>query len=382
MRTVSGLDVHKDSIFMCILDEQGKKTEEKFGVTTREIKRMGLVMRSLYVSDVCMESTSVYWMPIWRLLEHDFQLHLVNPLFLKQFPGRKSDVRNAEWIATVLLKDLVKDSFVPDGNIQHLRQYGRRINELDRDIVRGEQRVDMILQRCNIRLSNQVSRTKNKSYRKVVDALIKGETSADALVKLIHGRTVNRHGKSLVHDSLEGCVAQSDRDLLKQYTQMTDMYETQKRQCIEAMVEMCQELYNDAFLFLLSIPGVKRLSAAIIISEIGDNMELFATAAALVSWAGLRPRNDESAGKIKSRQITHGNKYLRKALMECAWGAARTKDSVFYCRFWHLKGMKKHHNAVIVAIARQMLTIVWTLLSRKEYFDKSYQLTKKASLER
>ncbi len=329
-----------------------------------------------------MESTSVYWMPIWRLLEHDFQLHLVNPLFLKQLPGRKSDVRDAEWIATVLLKDLVKDSFVPDGNIQHLRQYGRRINELNRDIVRGEQRVDMILQRCNIRLSNQVSRTKNKSYRKVVDALIKGETSADALVKLIHRRTVNRHGKSLVHDSLEGCVAQNDRDLLKQYTQMTDMYETQKQQCIEAMVEMCQELYNDAFLFLLSIPGVKRLSAAIIISEIGDNMELFATAAALVSWAGLRPRNDESAGKIKSRQITHGNKYLRKALMECARGAARTKDSVFYCRFWHLKGMKKHHNTVIVAIARQMLTIVWTLLSKKEYFDKSYQFTKKASLER
>ncbi len=100
------------------------------------------------------------------------------------------------------------------------------------------------------------------------------------------------------------------------------------------------------------------LSAAIIISEIGDNMELFATAASLVSWAGLRPRNDESAGKIKSRKITHGNKYLRKALMECAWGAARTKGSVFYCRFWHLRGMKKHHNAVIIAIARQMLTII------------------------
>jgi Transposase and inactivated derivatives len=124
---------------------------------------MGFVMQSLYVSDVCMESTSVYWMPIWRLLEHDFHLHLVNPLFLKQLPGRKSDVRDAEWIATVLVKDLVKDSFVPDGNIQHLRQYGRRINELNRDIVRCEQRVDTILQRCNIRLSNHVSRTKTKA---------------------------------------------------------------------------------------------------------------------------------------------------------------------------------------------------------------------------
>ena len=108
-------------------------------------------------------------------------------------------------------------------------------------------------------------------------------------------------------------------------------------------------------------------------------MELFATAAALVSWAGLRPRNDQSAGKIKSRKITHGNSYLRKALMECANGAARTKDSVFYFRFWHLKGMKKHHNAIIVAVARQMLTIVWTMLSKKENFDKTYQTRKETA---
>lgn len=374
MRTVGGLDVHKDSIFMCILDEQSEKVEEIFGVSTREIKRLGEVMKSYYVSEVCMESTGIYWMPIWRLLEDDFHLRLVNPLFLKQLPGRKSDVKDAQWIATVLLKELVRDSFVPDGNIQSLRQYGRRINEINRDIVRSEQRIDMILQRCNIRLSNCVSRTKNKSYRKVVEALIAGETSPDVLLKLIHGRTVNRHGKSTVHDALEGYVRQSDRDLLKQYTQMLDALEIQKQECIDAMVQMCQELYPKAFLFLLSLPGIKLISAAIIISEIGDNMKLFATAAALVSWAGLRPRNDESAGKIKSRKITHGNKYLRKALMECAWGASRTKGSVFYSRFWHLRGMKKHHNAVIVAIARQLLTIIWTLLTKQENFDTQYHL--------
>ncbi|MDX9748712.1 MAG: IS110 family transposase [Paludibacter sp.] len=376
MRTVSGLDVHKDSIYMCILDKTGKKTQEKFGVTTREIKRMGSVMQSYYVSDVCMESTSIYWMPIWRLLENDFHLHLVNPLFLKQLPGRKSDVKDAEWIATALIKDLIKDSFVPNGTIQQLRQYGRRINEINKDIVRCEQHIDTILQRCNIRLSNHVSRTRNKSYRKVVDMLINGETSADVLLTLIHGRTVNKYGKTAVHDSLEGCVSQSDRDLLSQYTQMLDMYEAQKQQCTNAMVQICLEQYKKAFLFLLSIPGIKEPSAAIIISEIGDNMNFFATAAALVSWAGLRPRNDESAGKIKSRKIIHGNKYLRKILMECAWGAARTKNSVFYCRFWHLKGMKKHHNAVIVAIARQLLTIVWTLLTKQEQFDKQYHLKK------
>lgn len=374
MRTVSGLDVHKDSIFMCILDEQSKIVEEKFGVSTREIKKLSEVLKSHYVSEVCMESTGIYWIPIWRLLENDFHLRLVNPLLIKQLPGRKSDVKDAQWIATVLLKGLVRDSFVPDGNIQSLRQYGRRINEINKDIVRSEQRIDMILQRCNIRLSNCVSRTKNKSYRKVVQALIAGEKSADVLLKLIHGRTVNRHGKSAVHDALEGSLKQSDRDLLRQYTQMLDIHETQKQKCIDSMVQTCQELYPKTFSFLLSLPGIKHISAAIIISEIGDNMKLFATAAALVSWAGLRPRNDESAGKIKSRKITHGNKYLRKALMECAWGAARTKGSIFYSRFWHLRGMKKHHNAVIVAVARQLLTIIWTLLTKQENFDNQYHL--------
>ena len=376
MRTVSGLDIHKDSIFMCILDEQGKKTEEKFGVTTREIKRLGSVMRSHFVSEVCMESTGIYWIPVWRLLENDFQLRLVNAQFLKQLPERKSDVKDAEWIATVLLKELVRDSFVPDGNIQSLRQYGRRINEINKDLVRCQQRIDMILQRCNIRLSNYVSNEDSKSYRKVVDALIKGESSSCELVKLVHGRTINRFSKSIIEDALEGDVKQSDRDLLEQYTQMLDLYQLQKQQCVDSMIQKCRELYPKAFSILLGICGIDKLSAAIIISEIGDNMKLFATAAALVSWAGLRPRNDESAGKIHSRKITHGNKYLRKALMECAWGASRNIGSVFYCRFWHLKEMKKHHNAIIVAIARQLLTIIWALLSKEEKFDNQYHLKK------
>ncbi len=158
---------------------------------------------------------------------------------------------------------------------------------------------------------------------------------------------------------------------------MFDLHQTQKQDCINAMTKMCMDYYQEAFMILLSIPGIKETSAAIIIAEIGNNMEFFASAAALVSWAGLRPRNDESAGKIKSRQITHGNKYLRKALIECAWGAARTRTSVFYNRFWHLKKNKKHHNTIVVAVARKMLTIIWTLLSTSQHFDKTYHLHKK-----
>ncbi len=118
MRTVAGLDVHKGSIFMCILNEQGEKIEKKFGVSTREINGLSAELKSHYVSEVCMESTGIYWKPIWHLLEEHFQLYLVNPQFLKQLPGRKSDVKDAEWIATVLLKDLARNSFVPDAQIQ------------------------------------------------------------------------------------------------------------------------------------------------------------------------------------------------------------------------------------------------------------------------
>lgn len=374
MRTVCGLDIHKDSIFMCILDSQEKKVEKKFGVSTREIREMSKLMGEHYVSEICMESTGIYWIPIWRLLEKDFHLLLVNPQFLKQLPGRKSDVKDAEWIATVLLKELVRESFVPDGSIQRLRQYGRRIQELNKCLVRVEQQIDMILQRCNIRISNYISRVKTKSYRKVVDALIEGERSADELVKLIHGRTINHHGRSTLLDSLEGDVQPSDIDMLVQYTRVFDLYSTQKQQCLTLMIEMCQKEYAKTLSILLSIPGIKTPSAVMIISEIGTDMTLFATAAALVSWAGLRPRNDESAGKIKSRKITHGNKYLRKALTECAWGASRTIHSVFFDRFIHLKNKKKRNNAIVIAVARKMLVVIWTLLSKDEYFDNDYHL--------
>lgn len=374
MRTVCGLDIHKDSVFMCILDEQGKKSERKFGVSTREVKSLSMMLKSYFVSEVCMESTGIYWKPIWHLLENDFRMYLVNPQFIKQLPGRKSDVKDAEWIATVLLKNLVRNSFVPDNMIQQLRLYGRRINELNKDIVRCEQRIDMILQSCNIRISNYVSRINSKSYKKVIDAIIEGERSPNELVKLIHGRTVNRHGREIVRDSLEGNIEHADIDLLKQYMEALQMYQRQKETCLTEMIKLCKKHYHRAFSLLLSIPGIKEQSAVIIISEIGTDMSLFATAAALVSWAGLSPRNDESAGKIKSRRITHGNKYLRKALIEVAWAASRTQGSIFYNKFWRLRQRSKNQNKCTVAIARHLLVIIWSLLSKDEHFDNEYTL--------
>ena len=174
MRTVCGLDVHKDSIFVCILNEKGILFQDKIGVLTPDLERLVDVLHEHGATEVCMESTSIYWMPVWRILEPYFSLKLVNPYFIKQLPGKKSDVKDAEWIATCLLKDLIRGSYVPEDRIQQLRQYDRRIFDLNKDIVYKLTKLDAALQRCNIRISNYVSTTEGKSYQKVVEKIAEG----------------------------------------------------------------------------------------------------------------------------------------------------------------------------------------------------------------
>jgi len=177
MRAVCGLDVHKDSVYLCVLCDTGEIFENVYGVLTHQLKDMCRTMKARGVTEVTMESTTVYWIPIWRVLEPHFHLKLVNPYFIKQLPGRKSYVKDAQWIAECTLKDLVRGSFVPPERIQQLRQYDRRIFDLDAEIVRKLSKLDAVLQRCNIRLSNYVSNTDTKSYKDVVDELCKGVTA-------------------------------------------------------------------------------------------------------------------------------------------------------------------------------------------------------------
>lgn len=188
MRHVCGLDVHKDSVFVCILNEKGVVFQEKFGVLTPELERMVGVIMEHGVTEVGMESTSVYWMPVWRVIDPYVEQKLVNPYFIRQLPGKKSDVKDAEWIATCILKGLVRGSYVPEERIQRLRQYDRRIFDLNDDIVHKLTRLDAALQRCNIRLSNYVSTTDCKSYGDVVDAIACGETSPDALLRCVQDK--------------------------------------------------------------------------------------------------------------------------------------------------------------------------------------------------
>ena len=165
MRIVCGLDVHKDSVFACILNDKGDKFECKYGVLTPDLEELHQLLLTHDVKEVTMESTSIYWHPIWRILDDIEELKLVNPYFIKQLPGRKSDVRDAAWIAECTMKDLIRGSFVPSTIVQRMRQYNRRIFDLNKEIVYKLTKLDTVLQHCNIRISNYVSSTDSKSYK-------------------------------------------------------------------------------------------------------------------------------------------------------------------------------------------------------------------------
>ena len=371
MRSVCGLDVHKDSVYLCILSEDGELIEKVFGVLTFQLHQMRDLLLAHHVEKVSMESTSVYWIPIWRILAPHFHLQLVNPYFIKQLPGHKSDVADAQWIAECTMKNLISSSFVPPEDIQQLRQYDRRIFDLDEEIVRKLSKLDAVMQRCNIRLSNYVSNVDCKSYKDVVRKISEGVTDPEILIEVIHGRIIKHHGRETILASLTGVVSQAEIDVLRQLREELDLAEEHKQECLERMLEICQEKYPDELRRLQTIPGVSERTATSLIAEIGTDMSKFETANHLAAWSGLRPRNDESNRKFKSRRITHGNVYLRKNIIQCAWAASRTKNC-FFSRFsYHQTQVrKKNKMKVIVAVARKLLVAAWHVIHDKtDYVD-------------
>ncbi len=209
-RTVAGLDVHKDSIYLCIMQQGGQIIFEKtYGVLTPELRQMCLDMLERGVTEAALESTAVYWVPVWNELCGSMDLKLVNPYFIRQLPGRKSDVKDAQWIAECLLKDLIRGSFVPEPIVQDMRKLNRRIMNLKEDMVYNTNKLDSALQRCGFRLSNYVSKIESKSYQNVLRAIVNGEYDPEKLVGLVHGRTINKHGR----ETLKGAVTFSFTDI-------------------------------------------------------------------------------------------------------------------------------------------------------------------------
>jgi len=372
---VCGLDVHKDSVFACILDEQGKKIlEKRYRTLTPDLTTLREALIEQGCGSVAMESTSIYWIPVWHVLESDFSLKLANPYFIKQLPGRKSDVKDAQWIAECLQKDLIKGSFVPEGILQQMRQVSRQLRRLSKSITRVKQQMDNQLQRCNIRFSNYVSNQGNNvSLRKIVDALIAGERDPSRLVRLVHGRTKNKHGHQVIAASMEGVINPTDIEMLKGCMEQINLFEKQQAACLNHLEELADAYFAGEISLLCTIPGIQKYSAMCILSEIGNDMSVFGKASHLVGWAGLRPRNDESAGKIQSRKTMHGNKYLRQMLVEVSWSAARSKKTFLGKKYYLLSKRMKSQKALL-SITRKILVIIFNVLQTGQPFDANRNL--------
>ena len=373
-RTVAGLDVHKDSIYLCIMGHDGSIIFEKtYGVLTPELRQMLKDMVERGVTEAAMESTAVYWVPVWNELCGSMELKLVNPYFIRQLPGRKSDVRDAQWIAECLLKNLIKGSFVPGPIVQDMRKLNRRIMDLNDDLTYNTNKLDAALQRCGFRLSNYVSRVCSKSYQSVLQAIINGERDPEKLVALIHGRTLNKHGRDTIKAAVTGSFSATDLIVFRQTGQVIVQIESQIEECQKALEELCEKHFPEQYRRLQTIPGVKERAATAIIAETGVDMKMFATAACLVGWCGLRPRNDVSNGRYKSRKVTHGNRYLRQILIEIAWAASRTRNC-FFSNFSYVQTTvrKKSKMKIQVAIARKILVAIWHMLSKQEDFIDIY----------
>ncbi|MDF1575240.1 MAG: IS110 family transposase [Bacteroidales bacterium] len=368
---VSGLDVHKDTIFCAVYD--GKKYGEvrEYLTFTEPIQTMGNYLHSEGVKRIAIESTGIYWIPVWNILEKmGFELMLVNPYLIKQMPGRKSDIKDAQWIAKLLHKGLLRGSLVPDKTIRQLRTYSRQFVKTRALIVRSTQEMERAMELSNIRITSLVSQNSGLSVLKVVEKTIAGEDTVEELACCIHSRTVNAKG-DLVRLSLDGHIEEHHRFTLALAYEQFKLYTEQSKALEGKMEEICELHFSHQMELLQSIPGVGKQAAMQIISETGGNMEAFENSGKLTGWTGLRPRNDESAGKYKSTATTHGNKYLRRIIVQCAWAASRTKGSFYKTKFEQLC-IRKSRKKALIAIARKLLTVVWHVLSEDEPFNPKF----------
>lgn len=261
-RIVAGLDVHKDSVFLCIMRNDGAIIFEKtYGTLTTQLRQMRGDMLLHGVTECAMESTAVYWMPVWNELCGHMELRLANPFFIKQLPGRKSDAKDAQWIAECHLKRLIRGSFVPGPAVQDMRKLNRRIFSLNEDLTYNRNKLDAAMQRCGFRLSNYVSSTGGKSYQKVVRAIAGGETNAEKLAALVHGRTVGKHGKEAIAGAVSGSFSPVDITVIRQYLSVIDQINTRLEECRKMLTAMCEEHFPEQYKRLQTIPGVKERAA-------------------------------------------------------------------------------------------------------------------------
>ncbi len=364
----AGLDVHSRRISACarIVTDRGVSREVcSFGTSTRELRAMADWLESKGCTHVAMESTGVYWKPVWHVLEGRFELVLANASQVRNMPGRKSDVSDATWIGELLAHGLIRPSFVPPAPVQEMRDLTRTRKQLVREISRHTLRIQKTLEDANIKLAEVVSSVLGMSGRAILAGLVRGETDPERLADLAATGRLKASRDQIV-EALRGTVTDHHRFMLKVHLDQIDQLERAVREVEE---RARAGPFRAAIELLSTIPGVSETTATVIVAEIGDDMRRFPTAGHLLSWAGLCPRMDESAGKRLSNRTRRGAPWLKTVLVQAAWSASKKRDSHFRARFLRLKSRRGPKKAV-VAIAASILTAAYQMLKTgAEYQD-------------
>ena len=365
----AGLDVHKDSVVACVRHmADGKVTThvKTFKTTTQELMNLSDWLSAQSCTHIAMEATGVYWKPVWHILsDGEFELVLANAAHVKNVPGRKTDVNDAMWLADLMAHGLIRASFVPDQPTQQMRDLLRTRKQMVRERSAHVQRIQKTLEDANIKLDLVVTDILGLSGRRIIEALIAGQTVPQALASLAH-RRIHASADQL-EAALRGRVTAHHRFLLKLHLDQIDAFDAAIAS-IDKEVDGQVEPFRAAIELLSTIPGISRLSAQVLVSEIGIDMSRFETAGHLISWAGLCPRNDESAGKRRSNRMKKGAPWLKTTLIQCAWAASRKKNSYLQTQYLRLRSRRGAKKA-ICAVAASILTAAYHMLQNGTFYE-------------
>lgn len=357
-----GLDVHQATVVACLLKEtssrKAKKEMRTFGTTTRELINLQDWLVSAGCTHVAMESTGVYWKPIYAILEGSFEIVVANAQHIKKVPGRKTDVRDAEWIADLLCHGLLRKSFVPPPPIRELRDLTRYRRKLVESQASERNRLLKVLESANIKLSSVATDVFGLSGRMMIRALIDGSLTIEQIADLARGKLRSKLAELVL--ALEGKLEQHHRFLMAMQLSRLEAVE-RDLDILERLIDQKLEPYAAQLALLDQIPGVDKKIATVIVAELGVDMTVFDSPSKLTSWVGVCPGNNESAGKRKPSSSLRGNTHLKCALVEAANAAARTRHTYYREKFFRLKARRGYQRAM-VALAHKILIAVYHML--------------------
>jgi len=358
-----GIDVHKKVLLATIKGSGIKEETRSFDSFTTSIEAMRDWLLEHKITHIAMESTGVYWKPVFNVLEEDFEIILVNARHIKNVPGHKTDKKDSRWISKLLISGLLKGSFIPPKPIRELRDLTRYRRKIISQIASEKNRVHKILEDANIKLSSVVSSLNGATANKIIEAMIAGEEDIEKLITYHHGKM--QASKEELAEALKGFLTDHHRFLLR----MVRISIQSKESLISQLgKEIDQHLERNKLKIsvelLQSIPGVGKDGATEIIAEIGNDMSQFPNEQHLASWAGMCPGNNESAGKKKSGRITHGNNYLKTVLVQCGWAATRTKGTYLRSKYDSLVGRRGKKRALI-AVGHKILIATYFILKNQ-----------------